>query len=398
MKKIYLSLLFSGCALITLAQGQLTQSKQQPADIEGRASLHSTQIKSGGGFTEWYNYGSEIYDFGGNVNYFRFNLWPDSTVIVNFSNGVGAPWKHSVGQIFDPLSVFYETIHPQFSGAYSVDSIAIPYRYYRFQNGAPDTVRVHVVRHENITYVDSSGWSSGASYARVEYDYMKNEPLSPDTVITVLLTESDTSTAVQNFIQLPLGMVMQDGEKIAVTFAYFPGNPYNFGDTIDPNFTPVPANRRNAFVAYTFQDEDHTVDYDVYNHSLVATTDCRYNIGTNGWNGRYIPGTAWFDGFDSMDMYFLVSNPPKVIGVEEATADLDVQVYPNPSNGALNVTLPTIKGNAQYSIINALGQTVMTGNMASGNNQLDITHLEAGFYSLTLLVDGKLHSQKISKF
>ena len=46
---------------------------------------------------------------------------------------------------------------------YTIDSVAVPYRYFRFQNGAPDTLRIQYYVGNKITKQPNSGWSSGAS-------------------------------------------------------------------------------------------------------------------------------------------------------------------------------------------------------------------------------------------
>lgn len=396
MKKIYATLSLFSIAFAAFSQGQNTHDRHEGSEVPGN-KLYSTQIKAGGGFTEWYNYGSEIYDFGGNVDYFRLHLWPDSTVLVEFSSGLDNPWKHSIGQVFDPYSAFFEVNHPPVSGSYSVDSIAIPYRYFRFENGDPDTLLVQIYESDKITTVEDPGWTSGASYATLDYDYMTNKGVSPDVEHTILLSTADTATELQNIIYLPVGITVPDSQQIAVTYSFRPGNPYNFGDTIDVYLDPPPTTRRNTLLMYEFRDNDKNVEPGVYNNALTATTDVRYNINANGWNGNYIAGTAWQSGFYNVDTWFLVSNPPGFNSVEESVEKLNVKVYPNPTDNVLNVALPDLSESVQYTLVNALGQAVMTGNFANTNNQIDIARLEAGLYSLTILSGDKLHSQKISK-
>ena len=61
---------------------------------------------------DWYNYGEVLkYDIGFNTGYYRTHIFPDSTVIVDYSSGLGSVWMHSLGQVMDPYSdIFDNTI------------------------------------------------------------------------------------------------------------------------------------------------------------------------------------------------------------------------------------------------------------------------------------------------
>ncbi len=396
MKKIYLLLSFSVLAFFASAQNSFINSGDERPAVKTHSPLSVSQPKSGGGFTEWFNFGEEIYNYSLDASYFQMHLWPDSTVLVEFTSGFNNPWKHSVGQVFDPYSIYFQLSHPQVIGDYSVDSIAIPYAYFRYQHDAPDTLIVQIYENSKITHAEQASWAPNRSWASVVYDQPKNRGLDPSVEHTILLDDDDTSMTFQDLIVLPVELMVNDSEHIAVTYTYIPGNPYNAGDTIDVFFDPPPVNRRNALLLYEYRDNDTTnLEPGIYNNAMTANTDLRY--GQITWNGdKYIPGTAWNSGVYQMDTYFLVSNPPSVFGIED-NQELDVKVYPNPTNGALNVSLPGVYSNIEYTLVNALGQVAKAGNLASGNNQLDLEGLDAGMYSLTLLVDGKLYSQKVSK-
>lgn len=337
--------------------------------------------------SDWYNYGQMIYNVGGDVSYFRNFLFPDSTVKVEFSDGMGYVWKHSMGEVFDPSSYLFD-LNGQFTVEthipYTLDSIAIPYRYWRFQNLAPDTVVVQVYMEPNITLVPTPGWSNGASYATVNYDYIHRIGDNETLTFKRLLTADDVSTTSQSFLEFQTNLNIPAGKKVAVTATYIPGNPFNVNDTID-TYTSFPiSNPINAFIFYNFRDNDLGYEPLYYNNELAATTDVRYNISTTGWNGDYIPGTAWSAGIYYGDVYFKITFDTDFVGVEETVNEAGIKTWPNPTTGMihLNSTSTVVKA----EIRDLSGKMVMTVN---DNNITSINagQLSDGVYVLTLTND-----------
>ena len=69
-------------------------------------------------------------------------------------------------------------------------------------------------------------------------------------------------------------------------------------------------------------------------------------------------------------------------GFEDPSADNEVDVYPNPSNGILFVKSDNI--NTDYQIINILGEIVLSGEIVSENQQIDISNLSNGLYLIKI--------------
>ena len=57
--------------------------------------------------SRWYNHGFAIDDVMGNGVINANNLWPDSTVLVNYGTAYAGPWIHSISQILDPTSTWF---------------------------------------------------------------------------------------------------------------------------------------------------------------------------------------------------------------------------------------------------------------------------------------------------
>jgi hypothetical protein len=375
-QKITLSIIvILSCALAGIAQTNV--QKQEVAAPFERVSSQSPSAERGQ-TSEWYNYGQAIYDLGGNVSYFRNFLFPDSTVQVEFSTGMGSVWKHSLGQVLDPTSTLFFNNTPLLAtDDYSLDSVRFWYRYFRFQTAAPDTVVIQIYKHNRHTFNTFS--TSGAPYAYVNYNYNMRKGATPDLEVTVLLTDADTAMDAQRTIEIPVNIIVNPDEKISATITYFPGNPFNVGDTIDTYMTSPPVNQINAFVAYDFRDNDKTIDAGEYNNQLNASSDVRYNISTNNWNGKYIPGTAWNAGFYHLDMDFKVtSNPVSVNEIEGS--DFTVVLYPNPAANSLTVRSSTLKIE-RVEIIDVIGKTIFSQQSSGSNRQtIDVSALTEGIY------------------
>lgn len=71
-----------------------------------------------------------------------------------------------------------------------------------------------------------------------------------------------------------------------------------------------------------------------------------------------------------------------------------ISVYPNPSNGAFTIILPT---ESKIKITNLLGETVYAGNLPEGKHQIDLTEFASGLYLINAEAEGKLKTIKLIK-
>ena len=65
----------------------------------------------------------------------------------------------------------------------------------------------------------------------------------------------------------------------------------------------------------------------------------------------------------------------------------DIMVYPNPSQGIINVELPlarSLQSSNEYRITNLLGQTVQSGRFNGECQQVDVSALSSGLYFITI--------------
>lgn len=122
-----------------------------------------------------------------------------------------------------------------------------------------------------------------------------------------------------------------------------------------------------------------------------SSTDSSFYWYTNNSNQPY--AHALYDDTGLHDVNFfkdLITN----ISAPEKT--FSSTIYPNPSNGILNVTLPSSTGVCTFMIFNSTGQLVAKGSLTI--NQLNLSTLPSGLYSLQLTAaDGKTSTTKFLK-
>ena len=74
-------------------------------------------------------------------------------------------------------------------------------------------------------------------------------------------------------------------------------------------------------------------------------------------------------------------------GIEEddpSTGSGTLTVYPNPTDGILNVRLPQCDSPTEYRISNMMGQTLMSGKITAEPQQIDVSDLPQGMYFITV--------------
>jgi hypothetical protein len=72
--------------------------------------------------------------------------------------------------------------------------------------------------------------------------------------------------------------------------------------------------------------------------------------------------------------------------------DVNVSVYPNPTEGVLNIV--TNANNFEYQVINCVGQVVLNGN-ANGRTTVNVSEL-SGVYFLRIIADGDVIVRKVT--
>jgi hypothetical protein len=84
-------------------------------------------------------------------------------------------------------------------------------------------------------------------------------------------------------------------------------------------------------------------------------------------------------------------------GLSAYTLNLGLSVYPNPNNGLITIEVPEYNTNTVITLINVLGQTVLTEQISQEKTQINIQDLDNGVYFVELNYNNVKRSLKIIK-
>lgn len=88
------------------------------------------------------------------------------------------------------------------------------------------------------------------------------------------------------------------------------------------------------------------------------------------------------------------------VGIDEATKDLELTAFPNPSHDQFSIDLGDTQGIAYYTVLNAVGEEVMTGSFATygkGSYPLDLGRYAEGIYHLRVTTEMGTGSIRLMK-
>jgi hypothetical protein len=107
-------------------------------------------------------------------------------------------------------------------------------------------------------------------------------------------------------------------------------------------------------------------------NTTYATYDKNNTIINDPW-----PTPFGSSGFD-LDAIGVINET--AVGIKEFEKDVLVNIYPNPSNGILNVELETLNDDTKIQITNLLGETLLTESVDIQHPKFNIQHFPAGIY------------------
>jgi len=159
----------------------------------------------------------------------------------------------------------------------------------------------------------------------------------------------------------------------------------------------------NLYHHYTGGDPGYTYNFNITVPSNIPTGTYRMRViagwGSDGYsagaNGYGACGSYQYGNFDD----FLV-NVVNVVGVHELnnTKVSLVNIYPNPSKDNISIRFDeSIKEPAELSIRNLLGEVVMTKNIFTEDQQVDLSFLSKGSYIIEVKSKDLMITQKLMK-
>ena len=346
------------------------------------------------------------------ATYYSNVLFQDSTVVTVSSGtaGVNYNWTMAVGQVFDPYSAVFD---PAFTTpllaagkSYYIDSICI-LGWYMKRTAATDTLILEFA-HNAVTTSSNSTFDQvyipgspdtlwfqdplmHGNAARFGYYAKLTEPAK--TIKKYVLPITDTTMAYGKYIAIPVGLTIPANHITALSLAFVPGSTNAFGDTIK-TYGGTETSHINSFT-FGWYSEDASpsanIFYDPFGHNLT------YMITTNG---RYVSYSGGSTALMNNIMYPISDggvdigwNIEEVTGINEV-GSADVKVFPNPSNGLVNIELAK-NAPAVANFYNLLGEVVKSVKLNNTKTAVNLTNNPSGIYMLRIEQGNNVITKKV---
>jgi len=221
---------------------------------------------------------------------------------------------------------------------------------------------------------DGFTWTTSTAAARSEAN-----------ALTYNFNNQSLTTAADDWVFTP-ALTLQAAQQYLLSFYYRVGSATT-PERLEIKVGTAPTVAGMTTTIYTNNSLTATTFIQATAQPIRVTADGTYYVGMHV--------TSAANSFRlSVDDVTLTAGP---LAVNQALSQA-VAAYPNPTTGLLNVDLRSSKAQqAQATVINALGQTVLTCTLSTKQpDQLNLATLAAGIYTLKLNLDGETAVKRIS--
>lgn len=372
--------------------------------------------------SRWYHYGETIGNLRENPLYLYSGvLFPDSTVLVKFSNGYFPPEIHAIADVLDVTS-------PLFNGAsyngelyigknsgYKLDTIDFHFFYTRNikDTAIVDTLLFEVAVNNSAVFVPnvSAGSQVAANlgtdsvyFKLISYNPVNNVlDLSNKVIYKIPLRDKDTvigGEGVNNVeVATPDLATINPGNFVITSVSFIPGYIWKANkDTLDTkNYVNFLSYKEYPENANRFIDNYQKGDYNI---SYILPTPVRYNRA-GIWNKWYIPSFYYMANqpytyrYEHHHIAYKVScvSGCGVIStndIAERNVVMLEDAYPNPAVKSVSIGYELNKpAQVSLEISDILGRKLITfneGTRSAGNYSIavDASKLALGIYFYTL--------------
>ncbi len=112
----------------------------------------------------------------------------------------------------------------------------------------------------------------------------------------------------------------------------------------------------------------------------AVTVTNNNNMRFFGTNAKFFVADITLDDNNTPTEMRYQADPATLGTKEDAYSNKNVQLFPNPSNGQLNVFIKDLKGEAALTIFDATGRNVASHMLTSSQNTINVNGLTAGVY------------------
>lgn len=347
-------------------------------------------------------------------NIYQNPIFMDSTVKAEFSNTTRFINNHAIGTTYDPTSVLWGQYQSSSVDNYCVDSVYI-FGAYRTPKSIPNPIGDSLIVEfvwgpisDTNTFKDATITYSGAhpddrcEYLSPKFSQAPSQlfQLSGPNKIrkAIALTAADTVGFGSKLYGTDINEYILGGNLVSFTF-YFKSayqNSLSVGDTVFSTVSPKTVAAPN-FSTRIVQDPNFA-----QNNQIMYFCDPDGENGTSTLTSTelYGNGNNWFfpESYSGNFTYMMVSTNICGIGLEETRSINELEVYPNPSTGMVNLTISQ-GGTYTIEVINMHGDIVYDEEVTVSGTEILSRHfsdLAHGIYHIIIKGDNYSSTSKLT--
>lgn len=413
MKKV---LLLAAVALGLSTMGQdamnsrLLQTEITPTSA-AKEKVEDILINRGGALDANYDYTDFLYQFySSDMVLGAITTTPDSSTVIVYSDGTpGYSYNHAVGAVYDFNYYGWGDNEFNETDQVTIDSLFVIGGYDIYNSSDTDKIRFTIFKGANSFAAPFSGVQYNAGtfaaldvaatptaktmdYAGSASDGNQGGPTASNTLtIDYTLSAADTSVAVVG-VEVPNGgLTMNGNELLGIFIEYLPGG-NTTSDTI--NYQTASGDI-NPFAFYYYREGNTSApqgyfiqDYDSTSTNcsnfLFNTTRYAANAGTSAWRNDQTSINMNYS-----HLIWVAASGTSTMTIQDADLST-VSVFPNPSNGVVNVELNATTS-AAVTVVDVLGQVIYSANtnfVAGQRQMIDLSNNAKGMYILSIEGEG----------
>lgn len=413
MKKV---LLLAAVALGLSAVGQdalnsrLLQTEITPSSA-AKEKVEDILFKRGGALDANYDYTDFLYQFySSDMVLGAITTTPDSSTVIIYSDGTpGYSYNHAVGALYDFNYYGWGDNEFNETDQVTIDSLFVIGGYDIYNSSDVDKIRFTIFKGANSFAAPFSGVQYNAGtfaaldpaaqatmktmdYAGSTSDGNQGGPTASNTLtIDYTLSAADTSVAVVG-VEVPNGgLTMNGNELLGIFIEYLPGGNAT-SDTI--NYQTASGDI-NPFAFYYYREGNTSAPqgYFIQDYDSTSTNCSNFLFNTTRY-AAHPTASAWRNDQTSINsMYshliWVAASGTSTMTVQDADLST-VSVFPNPSNGVVNVELNATTS-AAITVVDVLGQVVYSSNtsfVAGQRQMIDLSNNAKGMYILSVEGEG----------
>lgn len=413
MKKV---LLLAAVALGLSTMGQdamnsrLLQTEITPTSA-AKEKVEDILINRGGALDANYDYTDFLYQFySSDMVLGAITTTPDSSTVIVYSDGTpGYSYNHAVGAVYDFNYYGWGDNEFNETDQVTIDSLFVVGGYDIYNSSDTDKIRFTIFKGANSFAAPFSGVQYNAGtfaaldvaatptaktmdYAGSASDGNQGGPTASNTLtIDYTLSAADTSVAVVG-VEVPNGgLTMNGNELLGIFIEYLPGG-NTTSDTI--NYQTASGDI-NPFAFYYYREGNTSAPqgYFIQDYDSTSTNCSNFLFNTTRY-AAHAGTSAWRNDQTSINMNYshliwVAASGTSTMTIQDADLST-VSVFPNPSNGVVNVELNATTS-AAVTVVDVLGQVIYSANtnfVAGQRQMIDLSNNAKGMYILSIEGEG----------